>query len=165
MSFRTRRIGAMESLEPRQLMAADAFASPEPAVEPQAMIFVQIPSMGDNGLKAENTANNAGDWYIADSFGFGVEREMKESSASREPTTDLAAVDSAFEDQPLCYLKYKLDRCFVKSWSTSGDADDRPTEEVAFYYNKIAFTYAKTLDGDSWDEAILANPDIRVLSC
>ena len=34
---------------------------------------------------------------------------------------------------------YHLDRAFVKSWSTSGDADDRPTEEVAFYYNKIAF--------------------------
>ena len=31
---------------------------------------------------------------------------------------------------------YKLSRTFVKSWSTSGDADDRPTEEVAFYYNK-----------------------------
>jgi hypothetical protein len=36
---------------------------------------------------------------------------------------------------------------FVKSWSTSGDADDRPTEEVAFYYNKIAFNYAHTKDG------------------
>jgi hypothetical protein len=36
---------------------------------------------------------------------------------------------------------------FVKSWSTSGDADDRPTEEVAFYYNKIAFNYAATKDG------------------
>lgn len=34
---------------------------------------------------------------------------------------------------------YKLDRAFIKSWSTSGDADDRPTEEVAFYYNKISF--------------------------
>jgi len=42
---------------------------------------------------------------------------------------------------------YKLQRCFVKSWSTSGDADDRPTEEVAFYYNKIAFSYATTTDG------------------
>lgn len=29
-------------------------------------------------------------------------------------------------------LKYKLDRAFIKSWSTSGDANDRPTEEVAF---------------------------------
>ena len=36
---------------------------------------------------------------------------------------------------------YKLDNVFIKSWSTSGDADDRPTEEVAFYYNKIAFEY------------------------
>jgi hypothetical protein len=26
---------------------------------------------------------------------------------------------------------------FVKSWSTSGDADDRPTEEVAFYYTPL----------------------------
>lgn len=36
--------------------------------------------------------------------------------------------------------------------SQSGDADDRPTEEVAFYYNKIAFGYAKTTDGKEWDE-------------
>jgi type VI protein secretion system component Hcp len=42
---------------------------------------------------------------------------------------------------------YKLEPCFVKSWSTSGDADDRPTEEVAFYYNKIAFQYASSSDG------------------
>jgi type VI protein secretion system component Hcp len=50
----------------------------------------------------------------------------------------------------LCYLVYKLDRCFVKSWSTSGDADDRPTEEVAFYYNKIAFQYISTSDGHTY---------------
>ncbi len=35
-------------------------------------------------------------------------------------------------------VAYELQRVFIKSWSTSGDADDRPTEEVAFYYNKIA---------------------------
>ena len=56
------------------------------------------------------------------------------------------------------YLKYKLDRVFIKSWSTSGDADDRPTEEVAFYYNKIAFAYTpegeptpKPTNVMSWD--------------
>ena len=38
---------------------------------------------------------------------------------------------------------------FVKSWSTSGDADDRPTEEVAFHYNRIAFSYASSPDGKS----------------
>ena len=41
----------------------------------------------------------------------------------------------------------------VKSWSTSGDADDRPTEEVAFYYNKIAFQYAATTDGKKFEPA------------
>jgi type VI protein secretion system component Hcp len=30
---------------------------------------------------------------------------------------------------------------FVKSWSTSADADDRPTEEVSFNYAKITWTY------------------------
>ena len=30
--------------------------------------------------------------------------------------------------------------------SASSAADDRPTEEVAFYYNKIAFNYAATPD-------------------
>jgi len=29
----------------------------------------------------------------------------------------------------------------VKSCSTGTQANDRPTEEVAFYYNKIAFNY------------------------
>jgi len=47
---------------------------------------------------------------------------------------------------PLAYLKYKLDRAWIKSWSTSGDADDRPTEEVAFYYNKITFTYHESVE-------------------
>ncbi|NNC47084.1 MAG: hypothetical protein HKO13_01450 [Sphingomonas sp.] len=31
----------------------------------------------------------------------------------------------------------------AKTIASSGDADDRPTEEVAFYYNKIAFSYDK----------------------
>ncbi|MEM7240494.1 MAG: hypothetical protein AAF501_22045 [Pseudomonadota bacterium] len=35
-------------------------------------------------------------------------------------------------------LPYNFDRAFIKSWSTSGDADDRPTEETAVYYNKIS---------------------------
>jgi type VI secretion system secreted protein Hcp len=45
------------------------------------------------------------------------------------------------------YLAYKLDNIFIKSWSTSGDADDRPTEDVAIWYNKIAFAYYSTEDG------------------
>ena len=31
----------------------------------------------------------------------------------------------------------------VHGGASSGDADDRPTEEVAFYYNRIAFVRSK----------------------
>ena len=60
------------------------------------------------------------------------------------------------EGQPVAYLQYKLDRVFIKSWSTSGDADDRPTEEISFYYNRIAFQYSPGGISDpdkmmSWD--------------
>ena len=30
-----------------------------------------------------------------------------------------------------------VNNAFVKSWSTSGDADDRPTEEVSFYFTPL----------------------------
>ena len=59
--------------------------------------------------------------------------------------------DAEGESKPICYLKYKLDRAFVKSWSTSGDADDRPTEEVAFYYNKISFADVPELAASKLD--------------
>ncbi len=128
------------------------------------------------------------DCFVADSFSFGVEREMKESGekggtedinigvgelqeCAISKTMDKASAKLAqfaingnslgtaqiyfvevgggggTEGEPLCYLQYCLHRCFVKSWTTSGDADDRPTEEVAFYYNKIAFQYKTTVDG------------------
>ena len=161
-----------------------------------AAIFVKIPGLkGDSSITTPGYDN--GDWFVADSFSFGVEREMKESgekggtedinigvgelqectlSKSMDRASaklmqhavngtslgtaeiDFVEIGGGGEEAPVCYLKYKLDRCFVKSWSTSGDADDRPTEEVAFYYNKIAFAYARTKDGvvgethtASWD--------------
>lgn len=124
-------------------------------------------------------------WFVADSFSFGVERELKKnlekggtedinigvgelqectiSKSMDAATANLAqfAINGNSlgncsvcltngldrDGSPACYLHYKLARAFVKSWNTSGDADDRPTEEVAFYYNKIAFAYM-TDDGD-----------------
>lgn len=40
---------------------------------------------------------------------------------------------------------YVLQDVTVASCGRSGDADDRPTEEVAFYYNKIAFNAANKM--------------------
>ena len=56
------------------------------------------------------------------------------------------------------FMTVLLDRCFVKSWSVSGDADSRPTEEVTFWFQYLALKYAQfkgdKLDTDqygSWD--------------
>lgn len=150
-------------------------------------IFVRIEGVsGDAGPK------DFDNWFVADSFSFAVEREMKESgekggtadlnigigelqectisksmdlasaklaqfaiNGNSAGTADIVFVEfaddsSSGESKPVSYLRYKLDRCFVKSWSVSGDADDRPTEEVAFYYNKIAFAVAGDADPFSW---------------
>jgi len=141
----------------------------------EAAIYVLIPGVGGDHKGPDGTQ----EWFVADSFSFGVEREMKESG-EKGGTEDLnigigelqectisKSIDAAsgnlaqasvsgnsvgageicFSSSvdatglPNCYLRYKLERAWVKSWSTSADADDRPTEEVAFYYNKIAFAY------------------------
>lgn len=135
--------------------------------------------------------DGSNDWFVVDSFSFGVEREMKESgekggtedinigigelqectiSKSMDRTStalaqyaingnSLGMCQICLSDSvdasgvPNCYAHYVMDRCFVRSWSTSGDADDRPTEEVAFYYNKIAFATddIDPADGMNWD--------------
>jgi type VI protein secretion system component Hcp len=133
-------------------------------------------------------------WFVADSFTFGVQREMKEAGG-KSGTEDMnigmgelqecsigksmdlsspklaqfaisgnalgtALIDfveiaggGKTEGKPLCYLRFKLDRCYVKSWTVNGDGDDRPTEEVAFFYNKIAFQYLATKDGKVFESA------------
>ena len=144
-----------------------------------AAIYMKIPD-----IKGEVTTSGYEGWFVADSFSFGVEREMKESG-EKGGTTDINIgvgelqectisksmdmsssklaqyaidgnslgqaeihfVEMSSDGKPIPYLKFKLDRAIIKSWSTSGDADDRPTEEVAFYYNKIAFNYAETKNG------------------
>ncbi len=179
MSLSTRRIGSMESLEQRQLMAGDTLGAAVPDVEPAEMILIRMPNVtGDIVIPA--TYDDMSEMFVADSFSYEIETEMEANnatdgtfnqSASEGNSVGLAVIDfvetggggdttSAHESldlafnevakAPMCYLRYKLDRCFVKSWSTSGDADDRPTEEVSFYYNKIAMGYASTIDGDTF---------------
>jgi type VI protein secretion system component Hcp len=145
------------------------------------------------------TQEGSHEFFVADSFSFGVEREMKESgekggtadinigvgelqectlerpmatapgqlarSATNGNSSGTAEIDfvevAGKSGGAAAYLRYKLDRAFIKSWSTSGDADDRPTEEVAFYYNKIAFRY----DPHAVDLAIAeetGSQDVRV---
>lgn len=41
-------------------------------------------------------------------------------------------------------VQYKLSRCFVKSWSTSGDADDRPTDANVGGNETVTIGFAKS---------------------
>jgi type VI protein secretion system component Hcp len=55
-------------------------------------------------------------------------------------------------NNPKVLMIYKLDRAFVKSWSTSGDGgNEPPTETVAFYFNRIAFAVAGQPQPFSWN--------------
>ena len=154
------------------VLGAAASLVPAAAV---ADIFVRCDGLSGTELGPDGER----DWFIAESFGFGVEREMKESGekgGTSEPATsvpsvseivvtksmDMATVQLAqyaiegnspgvcliavtngtdANAKPHCYLAYKLDRAMVTSWSTSGPANERPTEEVAFYYNKLSTAF------------------------
>jgi len=171
------------------LFACAALCSSLPAV---ADILVKMP-----GIPGDTMGPDGEDgWFMAKSFSFGVEREMKESGekggtqdinigvgelqeCTISKSMDWASAQLAqfaingnspgdceicfthqadAQARPICYLKYKLERAFISSWSISGDADDRPTEEVALYFTKIAMGQSvQTPDGRmqtddmSWD--------------
>lgn len=57
-----------------------------------------------------------------------------------------------FNEKNIVYLQFKLDNAFVKTWNISGDADDRPSEEITLWYNKIAFCYFPTSDGTTFGQ-------------
>jgi hypothetical protein len=57
--------------------------------------------------------------------------ELEDGSAFRDSLLSGEPIDLFVDDfgAPL-----ELERCFVKSWSTSGDADDRPTQMVTLVF-------------------------------
>lgn len=57
------------------------------------------------------------------------------------------------------YLTFKLDNVFVKTWSIDGSDDDRPSENVTLWYNKMAFSYFATPDGKQWKGGYLVEWD------
>ena len=168
-----------------------------------ASMLQATPASAEAYLKCDGAAGTktgpggTSGWFVADSFSFGVEREMKESGekggtedinigvGELQECTISKSLDAASatlsqfaingnslgecnicltsgvdaKGAPICYLRYKLGRAFVKNWSASGGgAAALPTEEVALYYNRIAFAYlvgdardAKAQRSMSWD--------------
>ena len=44
---------------------------------------------------------------------------------------------AGIDSEPQCFLRYKLERPIIKSWSIDASDDDRPSESVSILYNKI----------------------------
>ncbi|XZE32872.1 type VI secretion system tube protein Hcp [Pirellulaceae bacterium SH501] len=139
------------------------------------------------GIKGDCEISGFKDYFTAESFSFGVERELADSAkggtsdinigvGELQECTISKSMDSASaylarkaisgsscreadikfveaittpsnDRKNVVYLAFKLDTVFVKSWSMSGDGDDRPTEDVALWYNKLAFVYFPTTNG------------------
>lgn len=152
------------------------------------MILIKI-----DGIQGDCKIEKFDGYFTAESFGFGVERELADSakggtadvnigigelqectisksmdsasaylarkaiSGSSCKTAEIKFVEAITDDKNVrhnvVYLNFKLDNVFVKSWSMSGDADDRPSEEVALWYNKIGFVYFPSEDGFSFPVA------------
>ena len=59
------------------------------------------------------------------------------------PTVKIVFLREVGTGQPQTYLEYKLDRCFIKSWSTSGDAgSSTPTDSFSLNFEKITYKQA-----------------------
>ncbi len=149
------------------------------------MILVKV-----DGCQGDCMIPGFKDYFTADSFSFGVERELLDSakggtsdinigvgeiqecsvsksmdtssaylarkaiSGSSCKTADIKFLEAITLDNNetynAVYLAFKLDNVFIKSWTVSGDGDDRPTEDVALWFNKIAFIYFPTEDGKTF---------------
>jgi len=57
------------------------------------------------------------------------------------------------------FMQMHLKNAFVKTWSISGDADGRPTEELTYWYNGITFTWYRTKDGSQGKEYVKVTPE------
>ena len=56
------------------------------------------------------------------------------------PTAEIE-ICSEIGGEKKVYLRYKFERLFVNSLSTTGGGTDRPTETVTFAFNKITWVY------------------------
>jgi type VI secretion system secreted protein Hcp len=74
-------------------------------------------------------------------------RAISGSSSGTAEIKFVETVEVEGKRKNVVYLHFKLDTVFIKSWNISGDADDRPTEDVTLWYNRIAFNYWATTDG------------------
>mgnify|MGYP003572201049 CR=1 FL=1 len=83
---------------------------------------------------------------------FLMQNSIAGSALGTVATIELLAT-AGLEGAPACFLRYKLERPIIKSWSIDASDDDRPTESVSILYNKIHMEYFATEDGKTYTSA------------
>lgn len=93
--------------------------------------------------------DNEGHAYLtAKIFGSpAISRNLKAAVAAKKKFAEVKA--DFVNDAGVVYLSVVMTDVVISSVTPGGSAaaDDRPTEEVAFYYNRISFNYAAAADG------------------
>ena len=106
--------------------APDDVAAQAQKVQPGDDTFQKVMPGDDqagDGSVMPAPADQGQDHFVADSFSFGVEREMNESSEEAySPPSDLQSAAEGKEE----YLEVKLDNVMISSYQTSGSPDSPP---------------------------------------
>jgi len=98
------------------------------------------------GAGATGATRTRGDVTLGDVV---VVRELDKASPKlqeavlRGKVFPMVQFEFASSSDRATYLKYELTNVMVTSISTSGDADDRPTEEVTLNFEEIKVTYTE----------------------
>ncbi len=68
------------------------------------------------------------------------------------PEVVISFVESGSKSESLVFLEYKLTNVLVSSYSTQGNADDRPSETITLVFDKIEVKFIKFVDGKKTSE-------------
>ena len=110
-----------------------------------AALLIPLGASAGGSMRAEVVdGHGRSTWVTVSSFTIETSRNRRPSTAALEVEDGAVFRDSLLGGDPLDVrvegvgASIKLDRCFVKSWSTSGDADDRPGERVTLSFAGVS---------------------------
>lgn len=113
-----------------------------------------IETGGDDGESQEFTCNKTTD--ISTVYLMYTAIKQRATGDANTPfVVDIAFVEPRHvpgtEDKMIkAYLKIRFGKALLKSWNLDGNANERGTESLTFWYNQVAMSYDSSSDGKTW---------------
>lgn len=113
-----------------------------------------IETGGGGGGDQEFTCSKTAD--IATIYLMYTAIKQRASGEANTPfVVDIAFVEprafgSGDEKTIKAYLKIRFGKALLKAWSVDGNANDRASETMSFWYNQVAMSYDTSHDGKTW---------------